>query len=119
MFNSSFKYKYSYDDRFNESHRVLLLYPDRIPIICERSSKANNECPIIDKNKYLAPKELTIGQFIYVIRKRLKIESEKGLFLFINEIMPCSSSLIGEIYELYKDKDNFLYITYSFENVFG
>jgi GABA(A) receptor-associated protein len=115
----SFENRYSFEQRLNESYNILLRYPDRIPIICERSKIANNDCPFIDKNKYLVPRELTIGQFIYVIRKRLKITHEKAIFLFIdNNILP-SSKMFGEIYEFYKNADCFLYINYSFENTFG
>lgn len=109
---------YTFEERTNESSRVLQKYPDRIPIICEKNSRAN-DCPEIDKKKYLVPFDLTIGQFMYVIRKRLKLQSEAAIFLFINGTIPPSSSLVGRIYEQHKNKDGFLYITYAKENTFG
>jgi GABA(A) receptor-associated protein len=112
-----FKKDHDFNTRLNEANRVLNKYPDRIPIICEKNNSSRLEH--IDKNKYLVPCDLTLGQFIYVIRKRLKLPAEKAVFLFINgKIMRTSASLI-EVYHNEKDKDNFLYITYSDENVFG
>lgn len=114
-----FKNNFSFEKRFDEAKRVLLNHPDRVPIICERSNNASKDCPDIDKKKYLVPRDLTLGQFIYVIRNRLNINCEKAIFLFINNNIFSSSSLIGEIYEMNRDADLFLYIKYSFENTFG
>jgi hypothetical protein len=48
----SFKNRYLFNDRLLESRRINIKYPDRIPIICERSNNPGDYCPIIDKNKY-------------------------------------------------------------------
>lgn len=115
----SFKSKYSLYNRLNESKRVLEKYPDRIPIICEKSIKCGKDCPNIDKNKYLVQHDLTVGQFIYVIRKRMSLSAEKALYLIINGMIPSSSNYLSSLYNYYKEDDNFLYITYTFENTFG
>ena len=114
-----FKKDNSFESRKSESDRILDKYPDRIPIICEKNKSANNDIPYLDKIKYLIPNNLTIGQFIYVIRSRMKLPSEKAIFLFVNGSIPSSSELISLIYENNKDRDGFLYITYSGENTFG
>lgn len=116
---SSFKNQFSFNDRYNESIRIMEKYPDRVPVICERSSKAPQDCPYIDKKKYLVPRDLTVGQFIYVIRNRLKLSPEKGLFLFINGTIPASSYSMNIIYDFHKNNDGYLYIEYTFENTFG
>jgi GABA(A) receptor-associated protein len=113
-----FKSQYSFEDRFAESSRILEKYPDRIPIICEKV-KGKNDLPDIDKNKYLVPFDLTIGQFMFVIRKRIHLKSEEALFVFINDFIPSSSYILGQIYDQYKDPDGFIYINYSKENTFG
>ncbi len=113
-----FKETHTFESRISESQRVLNKYPDRIPVICERS-KYCKTAPIIDKIKYLVPIDLTIGQFIYVIRKRMNMSSEKALFLFINNKMVSSSKTLCSIYVEDKDKDGFLYINYTTENTFG
>lgn len=114
---SSFAYKYTFQERYWESNRVLQKYPDRIPIICDK----NKNCSMkeIDKQKYLAPKDLTCGQFIYILRKRLHLPSEQAIFIMINGSIPPISRYMSEIYEKNKNEDGFLYITYTSENVFG
>ena len=112
-----FKDQYSFESRANEATRVLLKYPDRVPIICEKTQQ--KDLPDIDRNKYLAPMKLTIGEFTHVIRQRIKLKPEEALFLFINnKLLPCST-LMGQIYENERETDGFLYIKYSKENVFG
>lgn len=111
----SFKKNFSEEKRINESSRILVKYPDRIPIIVETQDADFK----LDKKKYLVPHDITVSQFIYVIRKRVKINSEKALFLFINNTLPPSASLIGHVYKENKDPDGFLYIVATSENTFG
>ena len=73
----------------------------------------------IDKKKYLVPSDLTVGQFMFVIRKRLKLPPEQAIFLFVNGTIPPTGALMNQIYEEHRDVDGFLYITYSGENTFG
>lgn len=112
-----FKMEHSFQDRKNESERVMLKYSDRRPIICEKSQKTNLD--EIDKKKYLVPGDLTLQQFIYVIRKRLHLNPETAIFLIINSKIIPGTKIISEVYDKEKDKDGFLYIEYTTENVFG
>jgi GABA(A) receptor-associated protein len=114
---SKFKSEYTFQQRRSESDRVTHKYPDRIPIICEKGK--STELEEIDKNKYLVPCDLTCGQFIYVIRKRLHLPAEKAIFIMINGIIPSQPEHLMTIYNKYKHDDGFLYINYMSENVFG
>jgi len=69
---SQFQKNNSFEKRIAESNRVKIKYPDKLPIIIEKdiNTKNINE---IDKKKYLVPSDLTLGQLIFIIRKRLKI----------------------------------------------
>ena len=97
---------------------MLEKYPDRIPIIVTKSRRST--LSDIDKNKFLVPVDLTVGQFMYVVRKRIKnIDSTQAIYLFINNTLPQITSLIGEVYKNNKNKDNFLYIEYNGEETFG
>ena len=117
--NPIFDYKKekSFEERFNESTKIMEKYPDKIPIIVSKCSKShlNN----IDKNKYLVSNDMILSQFIYTIRKRIKLEASEALFFFIDNTVPKNSAPIGELYNLHKDKDGFLYITYNSDNTFG
>lgn len=114
----NFKKKFSFDKRCAESKRIRIEFPDRRPVICQRSS---NNIPELDKKKYLVPEDLTMGQFMYVIRRRMKLPPEMGLYTFIGGkgCIPNNTSLLGSIYSDYSDDDGFLYIDYSGENTFG
>ena len=63
------------DKRSAEAARIREKYPDRIPVICEKDPRS--DIPPVDKRKYLIPMDLTVGQFVYVIRKRISIPSDK------------------------------------------
>ncbi len=119
MTTNSFKDDFLFKDRLNEANKILHDYPTYVPVICERSIYAGIDCPFIDKKKYLVPPLITLGQFLIVIRKRLKLDSDKALFIIINNHIPSSSKSMSDLYRFYKNDDRFLYITYSFEHVFG
>lgn len=114
--NFSFKNDNSFKERLEESSTIKKKYPDRIPIIVER---ANNKIEDIDKKKYLVPKDLTMGQFMHVVRQRIKLQSNIAIYLFINNIIPTTSELVNNLYDNYKDDDGFLYISYHGESTFG
>tara|TARA_B100000212_G_scaffold317645_1_gene273453 strand:+ start:418 stop:762 length:345 start_codon:yes stop_codon:yes gene_type:complete len=113
-----YKEKTPFEKRIKESENILKKYPNRIPAIVERFRKCK-DIDNIDKIKYLVPDDLTIGQFVFVIRKRLKLTPDKALFIFINNQLPTTHTLMKDIYANEKDDDNFLYIQYSGENTFG
>ncbi len=75
--------------------------------------------PDIDKAKFLVPSDLTVGQFVYVIRKRLSLASDRALFLFVGNVLPPTSQLMRECYQQHADSDGFLYVRYSGESTFG
>ena len=102
-----------------EADRIMNKYPDRIPVLITRNQHSNNT-PEIDKQKYLVPIDLTMGQLMFVIRRRLKLNSEKGLFLFVDSAVVCNSELVSTVYYRSHDpEDGFLHAVYSCENVFG
>ena len=114
----NFKNKYTLRQRVDESNKILLKYKDKVPVICEKDNRIQGFD--IDKKKYLISKNLLFGQFIKIIRQRLKLNENTSLFLIINnEHIPPNTSDIGFIYSLYKNMDGYLYITYSLENTFG
>ena len=105
------------EKRKSEAERIRAKYPDRVPVLCEKADRS--DIPDIDKKKYLVPADLTVGQFHYVIRKRIKLAPEKALFLFCSNSIPPNAALMSTVYEEQKDEDGFLYIQYSGESTFG
>ena len=115
----NYKKEKSLESRTLEATKVREKYPDRVCIICERSPRAG-DIGKLDKYKYLVPKNLTVGQFTFIIRKKLTIDSSQAIFLFVNNnILPPVSKEMGQLYEEYKDNDGLLYLLYATENTFG
>jgi len=44
----------------------------------------------LDKRKFLIPSDISISQLVWIIRKRVHLESEKALFLFVGKTIPSS-----------------------------
>lgn len=118
MSYTPFKQKHSIAKRMNESSRIFQKFNDRIPVICEKNP-FNNTLDNIDKNKFLVPHELTVAQFITIIRNRLKLTPNHAIFLTVGDTIPGPMSAISDLYYNHKDDDGFLYIQYSAENTFG
>ena len=104
------------EERKIESDKLKTKFPDRLPVLIKRGSDSVQE---IDKKKFLVPIDITVGQFIYIIRKRINLPPEKAIFVFVKNALPPTSALMSAIYQKYKNEDGFLYVTYSGENTFG
>jgi GABA(A) receptor-associated protein len=110
----------SYSEKQQIKKEVEVLkqkYPNNIPIVVICKDKLE-----LAKNKYLVGGDLTLGQFLFIVRKKLKndINSSKAIYFFVNGVIPPSSSTMLEIYEAHKDSEcNMLFITICAENTFG
>lgn len=93
-------------------------FPGRIPIFVTKALNAR-DIPDIPKRKFLVPNNISIGQFIWIIRRQIQMPPEKSLFLFINNTLPTTSSLISELYSIHKSSDGVLHMMYTSENTFG
>lgn len=114
-----FRKTHTLKERQNESARVKIRYPERIPIVCEIDNRTSSKIKL-DRPKYLVPHDITVAQFLHVIRQRIRLTPEKALFLFIEGInLPPTSQLMGVIYNDHKNEDGFLYFTVALESTFG
>lgn len=106
--------------RREEADRIRLKYPDRIPIVVQRDPRAPASLPQIDKTKYLVPSAMCCGEFLFVIRTRMRLNPSQAMFLFVgNNTLPATSDTMGAIYKKHASDDNFLWCTYCAENTFG
>ena len=116
---SQFQQNHSFQKRADEARRIIDKYPDRIPVIVEKDPRCK-DIPDIDRKKYLVPDDLSMANFMYVIRKRIKLSPEKSLYLFVDGTnMVPTGQLVKTVYEEYSSPDNFLYIIYAGESTFG
>ncbi|KAJ8319836.1 hypothetical protein KUTeg_001423 [Tegillarca granosa] len=98
-----YKEEHPFEKRRAEGEKIRKKYPDRVPVIVEKAPKAR--VGDLDKKKYLVPSDLTVGQFYFLIRKRIHLRPEDALFFFVNNE--------------HHEEDFFLYIAYSDESVYG
>lgn len=128
-----FTEKYSIEERKNEIQRIILKHPERVPVYINKDH--NSTINDITRHKFLVPENLTIGEFMMVIRKNIKLLPEQAIILFIQTvdndiILAPTSETIGSIYyknvlsfkndDKYKNNiDGYLYLIYSGENTFG
>jgi GABA(A) receptor-associated protein len=97
----------------NKAIRILTKYYDSIPVIII------TDIPI-DKYRYIVPKIFTFGQFVYFIRKRMDLDTDKALFILTqNNSIPLVHTNMEEMYNKYKDKSGFLILQANLENTFG
>ena len=126
---TSFKTKYSETQRKLESAKILKKYPERVPVIVEKS--IGSVLPDIDKHKFLVPGELSVAEFMSVIRKRTQLAPEVGIFIFIDPnkeedkskksslVIPPSGAILSQLYQEHKSPCGFLLVSYTGENVYG
>ena len=75
----TFKERHTFQKRADESYRIMLKYPNRLPIICEKWGN-DPDMPEIDRKKYLVPSDLGVNQFLYIIRTRMKLLLKKVVY---------------------------------------
>ena len=111
--------KIDINDRIDFSKKLLAKYPDRVPVIIKKNVN-DKILQDIDKERYLIPRNLNLSEMVYIIRKKIDLDSKKSIFLFVGKgILVPINQTIGFIYDQYRSEDNFLYIVYTTENTFG
>uniref|UniRef100_A0A674GXH8 GABA type A receptor associated protein like 2 n=1 Tax=Taeniopygia guttata TaxID=59729 RepID=A0A674GXH8_TAEGU len=88
-----FKEDHALEHRCVESAKIRAKYPDRVPVIVEKVS--GSQIVDIDKRKYLVPSDITVAQFMWIIRKRIQLPSEKAIFLFVDKTVPQSRFMLN------------------------
>ena len=106
-------------ERKAEAAKIRSKFPDRVPVICERASSASASLPHIDNSKFLVPEEMTMGQLVYIVRKRIKLPPEQAIFVFVAGRLPPTSAKLADLYRKHQDADGMLYCVYASENTFG
>ena len=103
-------------ERKKEFRSIQKKHPHHIPIICKRGNK---NIPKLEKNKFLIPKDLAVGQLVYTIRTRIELPPEKAIFILIGNTLPVMTEPLCNVYETFKNEDGFLYVIYIEESVYG
>jgi len=110
----NFKSEVSLEKRKFQTREIIKRHPDRLPVFVYKKGDTT-----ATKHKYLVPRDITVAQFMYILRKNINITSDKGIFIFVDNILPPNSALMSTLYMQYADEDGYLYITFAQESVFG
>ncbi|XP_074079004.1 microtubule-associated protein 1 light chain 3 gamma [Macrotis lagotis] len=114
-----FKQRKSLATRKEEVAGIRAKFPSKIPVIVERYQK-EKYLPPLDKTKFLVPQELTMIQFLTIIRSRMVLTATEAFYLLVNNKSLASMNVtMAEIYRDYKDEDGFVYMTYASQEMFG
>ena len=126
---SSYKNSVSFNVRREATKNILNKYPDKCPIYLTFDNKLKlKQRAGTNFNKYIINNNLTMGQYMAVLKKRVEMGDKMGLTLFINiykndkltnTILPTLTMSVEQAYNDYKDEDGFLYMTFVAENTFG
>ncbi|KAM6953548.1 microtubule-associated protein 1 light chain 3 gamma [Aplochiton taeniatus] len=115
----TFKQRKNLATRQDEVCSIRSKFPNKLPVIVERYIREKT-LPLLDKTKFLVPFELSLGQFLCLLRSKIDLGPTQSLFLLVSEkSMSCMSSSMGEVYSRHRDTDGFLYITYASQEMFG
>lgn len=110
--------KRTFEQRCKEAKEIIEKYSDKVPVLVQKSS--NSKLPGISHCKFLVPSNITVGQFLAVIRKKISgLSSSQSLWFFVNNTLPPTSSTMGTLYNEHKSDDGFLRMAYCEENMFG
>ena len=105
----------------SEIELIMSKYPDRVPVYVRKAPNAKDDINDIEKHKYLIPVDMTLGNFLCVVRKHVKLSPTQAIFILISKknILVPTSSMFGEIYNQHVDEDKMLHLDYTGENTFG
>lgn len=101
-----------------ETDVILHKYPRHIPIVVRTQDNSLK----LSKCKYLVGGDLTMGQFMFILRKKLdgKLKASQAIFMFVNNVLPPATKMMSEVYHDNKDPEtHLLFIKICKENTFG
>ena len=113
-----FKMQFNLEERKMDFANIMKNCSNKIPVIIEK--EPTSKIKEIVKTKFLLPQNLKLSELIRFIRNKLDITYTTAIYLIAAyKFAITGSELLSEIYQKYKDKDNFLYIRYSEQLTFG
>ena len=97
-----------------EYDKIQAEFPHHIPVIVFAPDDLK-----LNKHKFLIQRDMTVGQFMYILRGRITINENDALFLFVNNHMVSVSQLISIVYKEHKNESGFVYFHLQKEATFG
>ena len=95
---------------------ALRTYPNRCPVLLR---SAGGDTPSLERRRFLVPHDLTVGQFLNVLRHRLKLRPDQALYVFTEQqTLPMLGQRLADLYAAQSEK-GVLVLIYSCESAFG
>ena len=117
---SSRKLQYDESTKEDDARKVKEKFPDRIPIYVTGDRSTNTSTYELDKRRFLAPGDMKVGQFMFVLRKRMQLPPTHAMFVYNNGRLLMNTMSIQDVYHNRSNKDqSYLDMNYAFENTFG
>jgi GABA(A) receptor-associated protein len=92
-------------------------FHDRVPTVLNDNT---GDFLKSEKGRFLLDKDITLGQFMAMLRKKNKIEPHEAIYVYCDNLLPKSNTSMIDLWVDYRDvDDNILYLTCSKENTFG
>lgn len=100
------------------ARKTLSNYPEYIPVYVGPYRKEGS--PILRKQKYIVPRDITVRSFKFEILKNMDKQDLSIIFLsLMNGLNVHSEELMETLYNRAKDDDGILYVVYQPENALG
>uniref|UniRef100_A0A7S1I8L9 Autophagy-related protein n=1 Tax=Eutreptiella gymnastica TaxID=73025 RepID=A0A7S1I8L9_9EUGL len=108
------KVKNTTKNRQAEVAKILAENPNCIPIRCSRADYCSPSLPVLEKRKFVAPKEMSLTNFTEHVRAKLQVAKSTPLYVFkeSQESLSTTGSL-QQFYDQFKHADGFLHLQYS------
>ncbi len=97
------------EERKKNSSTLIQENPLRVPVLVTCNSGKIN----LSKHEFLVPKQLKVVHFTATLRRSINLSPESAIYLYSKNYMLKQDKFMGEIYDMYKDEDGFLYISIS------
>lgn len=108
---------YPLEKRKKEVNLLMMRHPTKIPVIVYTKNK---QAPLLKKCKFLVNTDITVAEFMHIMRKYMELKHYESVFLFTEKnTIPPSSYTVQALYKEHKNEDGFIYLEYSVESTFG
>ncbi|KAM3136356.1 hypothetical protein pb186bvf_011491 [Paramecium bursaria] len=116
--SKTYKESHTLEQRIQRVKEELQKNPNLIPLIVEK--KKGCKLAALKKVKFLINPDLQFRQLKNKVMETLSLNDPKStLFFYVGTSLINDTQSIKEVYELKKDEDGFMYITYTDAETFG
>tara|TARA_B100001964_G_scaffold43024_1_gene47805 strand:- start:462 stop:791 length:330 start_codon:yes stop_codon:yes gene_type:complete len=97
---------------------ILKKHPNKVPLVIHHDKNKKK------LHKFIIPSDSSIMDLLYIVRKRVNLDSEQALYIYVNapngksNLLP-TNLILSSVYEENKLDNGLLHLIYAEENVFG